>query len=278
MRRTFALLLTGALLHVAAAPAFAQSDTINARKTPLFTLADAALFGGFAIATVAVAPLDRHYAVALQNPSRQADKFYSKSATIVRSVADPGAIIIGVSMYTAGRLTHNARAADLGWHGTEAVIAGGTLGALIKGLAGRARPYKSVGDPNPHDYQFLRGFTGGSDYQSFPSGHTIAAFAAASAVSSETGRWWPNTRWLIGPVMYGGASLVGVSRMYNNKHWASDVMTGALIGTFAGLKTVRYHHTHPGNRLDRWLLGASITPNASGGSNVSFTITPKSGY
>ncbi|MDB4906592.1 MAG: phosphoesterase PA-phosphatase related protein [Gemmatimonadetes bacterium] len=275
MRRTTAFLLAGTLLLGAPASLFAQADTIHARKTPLFTLADAALFGGFALATVAVAPLDRHYSTALQNPSRQADKFYTRTATIVRTVADPGAIIIGVSMYTAGRLTHNAKAADLGWHGTEAVIAGGALGALIKGLAGRARPYKSAADPNPHDYQFLRGFSGGSDYQSFPSGHTIAAFAAASAVSSETSRWWPNSRWLIGPVMYGGASLVGVSRMYNNKHWASDVMTGALIGTFAGLKTVRYHHTHPGNRLDRWMLGASITPRASGGSNVSLTLTPQ---
>jgi hypothetical protein len=43
--------------------------------------------------------------------------------------------------------------------------------------------------------------------------------------------------------MYGGAALVGLSRMYNNRHWASDVITGAAIGTFAGTKVVRYHHT-----------------------------------
>lgn len=43
--------------------------------------------------------------------------------------------------------------------------------------------------------------------------------------------------------------------MYEDKHWASDVVMGAAIGVFAGLKTVRFNHTRTGNRLDRWLLG-----------------------
>ena len=39
----------------------------------------------------------------------------------------------------------------------------------------------------------------------------------------------------------------GISRMYENWHWASDVVMGAAIGSFAGWKTVRYAHSHPGN-------------------------------
>jgi membrane-associated phospholipid phosphatase len=119
------------------------------------------------------------------------------------------------------------------------------------------------GSFNPHDFKLFRGW-GKGEYQSFPSGHTVAAFAAASAVSNETSRWWPQTRWIIGPAMYGGATLVGLSRMYNNKHWASDVLIGAAIGTFAGNKVVRYHHSHPGNRIDKWLLSASVTPTSHG--------------
>jgi hypothetical protein len=56
--------------------------------------------------------------------------------------------------------------------------------------------------------------------------------------------------------------------MYNDKHWASDVVVGAAIGTFVGQKVVRYHRTHPGNRVDRWLLSASLAPAARGGGRV----------
>src|SRR5207244_2527180 len=126
---------------------------------------------------------------------------------------------------------------------------------------------------NPRDYRFWRGF-GSNDYQSMPSGHTIAAFAAAAAVSSETSRWWPKTRWIIGPVIYAGAAATGWSRMYNNRHWASDVVTGAMIGTFAGNKVVRWHHSHPGNVIDRILLNASIQTLPNGEPVFGFSLTP----
>jgi membrane-associated phospholipid phosphatase len=73
-------------------------------------------------------------------------------------------------------------------------------------------------------------------------------------------------------VKYGGASLIALSRMYNNKHWASDVLMGAAIGTFAGTKVVRYHHSHPGNHLDKWLLGASVAPDGAGGVTLAWSI------
>ncbi len=52
--------------------------------------------------------------------------------------------------------------------------------------------------------------------------------------------------------------------MYHNAHWASDVALGAGIGTFSGLKVVRYNHSHPKNRLDRLLLGTHIVRDTRG--------------
>ena len=41
------------------------------------------------------------------------------------------------------------------------------------------------------------------------------------------------------------AALTAASRVYDHKHWASDVLLGAGIGTVGGLMTVRWHDRHP---------------------------------
>ncbi len=42
--------------------------------------------------------------------------------------------------------------------------------------------------------------------------------------------------------------------MYQSQHWASDVVMGAGIGTFTGLKIVRYAHAHPDNWIDKIMI------------------------
>lgn len=260
-----------ALSTASAQPLAAQSDTLSGPRKPLFTWRDVTFMGGMIAITGAVAPLDKHFATQLLDSTIQTNRVFGQIASVVREVATPGSTIIGVSLYAIGRLTGNERMADLGLHGTEALAIGAGLGYLGKGLFGRERPFVAL---NPNDYKFGRGFGNKTEYMSFPSGHTIAAFAAASAVTSETTRWWPNTRWIIGPALYGGAALAGVSRMYNNRHWASDVFMGAAIGTLTGLKVVRYHHSHPGNDLDRWLLSGTISASPNGGHILSWSIQP----
>jgi len=269
-----------ATLLLAVAPSLAvaqqkQTDTTGVKPStaPLFTGSDAIYAGAFTVATIALFPLDRKIADNLQDERNQSNRFFHHEATNFRLIAQPGAFAIGGALYLGGRLSHNERMADLGLHGTEAIGVGLLATGLIKGIAGRARPYKDI--DNPHDFKLFRGFTGGTDYSSFPSGHTLTGFAAAAAVTAETHRWWPHSTWYIAPVMYGGATLIGLSRMYNNKHWASDVMVGAAIGTFAGRKVVQYHHSHPKNRIDRWLLGATIVPTSGGGFSFAFSATPR---
>ncbi|HEX3865907.1 MAG TPA: phosphatase PAP2 family protein, partial [Gemmatimonadaceae bacterium] len=233
----------------------AQSNV--AAPHSLFTWEDGILAGGFAVATFAVRPLDKPAATFLQGPGYQQNRYLQKTATIVRTIALPGSIVIGASMYGAGRISKDEQLAELGLYGTEALFAGAAVGSILKDTFGRARPFVDTAGPNPNDFQLLRGFHAGDNYRSFPSGHSVAAFAAAAAVSAETSRWWPHGIYVVGPAMYGGAAAVGVSRMYNNRHWASDVILGAAIGTFAGMKIVRYNRLHPGSTLDRWLLDTS---------------------
>ncbi len=66
----------------------------------------------------------------------------------------------------------------------------------------------------------------GSNYYSFPSGHTANAFAAATFLSEEYKhrfKWMPYAA-------YGIAGTVGILRMANNRHYISDVLVGAGIG------------------------------------------------
>lgn len=267
-------LLGAALLIVTASSQalFAQRDTVTRVTRPFWTWRDTFILGGFAVATVGARPLDMQLAERLQNPRVQENRNMRRVAHIVENIADPGSFIIGTSLYAYGRISKHHRIADLGLHGTEALFIGAQTGWLLKGIFGRARPYVDI--ENPTDYQLFRGFRGGSKFQSFPSGHSIAAFAAAAAVTSETKLWYPNSVWFIGPLMYGGAATVAWSRMFDNRHWASDVITGAAIGTFAGLKVVHWHHAHPNNAFDRFLLGAVVVRNENNALSVSLKILP----
>ena len=65
-----------------------------------------------------------------------------------------------------------------------------------------------------------------SDYKSFPSGHTTEAFASAELMRiefKESNPWLSYAGYLM-------AATTGYLRMYNNKHWISDVLAGAGIG------------------------------------------------
>jgi membrane-associated phospholipid phosphatase len=225
-------------------------DTIN-HKTPLLTGKDALLLGAFTLGTAAVAPLDLEVAERLQYPGTQENRFLRRAATGFRVLAVPGSLIAGAGLYGIGRANGQPRVQALGLHSLESLLLANILGGAIKSAAGRARPYVDI--HNPYDFRLFRGLSD-SKYRSFPSGHTINAFAFASTLTRETQFWWPHSVWYVGTVFYGGATLMGFSRIYNNAHWASDVMGGAAIGTLIGTKVVKYTHSHPGNRIDRQLI------------------------
>lgn len=67
----------------------------------------------------------------------------------------------------------------------------------------------------------------GSCCQSFPSGHTSHSFTIAAIVHELYGNE-------VGILAYGLAVLVAVSRINDNKHYLSDVLFGAALGTTIG--------------------------------------------
>jgi membrane-associated phospholipid phosphatase len=255
MRILLSLALAASL--ASAVPAVGQTpDSTQLAREPLFTRRDALYAGAFVAGALALAPVDRELARSIQGDP-QTNDLLRGTATGFRILGHPGSIGISGALYLVGRAADRPSVADLGLHTGEAILFGQVFTVVGKTLAGRARPSR---DPeNTTNFSLGRGW-GDDDYQSFPSGHTSAAFAAAAAATGEIGRWWPRYRVPAGIALYTGATLVGVSRMYNNKHWASDVIVGAAVGTFSGWKTVSYTHAHPRNPIDRILLRTAVVP------------------
>jgi membrane-associated phospholipid phosphatase len=83
----------------------------------------------------------------------------------------------------------------------------------------RHRP--NTGDP----YNTFDWAGGPKENLSFPSANTSNAFTTATVFAT----MYSDKKW-VPPVAYGLATLVGFSRIYNNAHWASDVMAGAAVG------------------------------------------------
>lgn len=73
-------------------------------------------------------------------------------------------------------------------------------------------------------YSFGRQRPGNSDsHQSFPSGHTSTSFATATSLTYAYG-------WKAAVVAYPVATFIGLSRLSDDAHWASDVVGGAFVG------------------------------------------------
>ena len=95
----------------------------------------------------------------------------------------------------------------------------------------------------------------GSDYQSFPSGHASVTFAAATVIERHLG-------WRKSVLGYAIASYVAMSRLHDNRHYLSDVVFGAAVGSIAG-RTVVHHQS------DYW----AMTPVAVPGGGVALMVS-----
>lgn len=115
----------------------------------------------------------------------------------------------------------------------------------------------------------------GSDYRSFPSGHTAQAFLAASIVHTELRDKSP---WY-GVGAYTLATTVGAFRMLNNKHWEADVFAGAGMGILsAHLAYLSHRHRWGRHPADRPGIGLAPPKPTKGEWQLSPTMLPGGGF
>ena len=117
------------------------------------------------------------------------------------------------ALWTAGRWTGNVNAMDAAG---DLGIALALDGAIVLGLKTSIRRTRPNGGP-----------------YSFPSGHTSSAFTVAPILEQRFG-------WKVGAPAYLFAVMTGLGRMEDRKHFASDVLAGAMLGLIVG-ETFAHH-------------------------------------
>ena len=145
------------------------------------------------------------------------------------------AATIGISSLFVlnGLIFNNHKSIETGYLSSKAIVHAGQVVFVLKTIAGRERPFYNDNKGRFHIFTKLEE---GSAFRSFPSGHTIMAFSMATVIAKE----YSDKKW-VGIASYGLASLVGLSRLGLDKHWASDVFVGSILGYAIGNFTFKQH-------------------------------------
>ena len=250
-----ALLSVGGLAPLASAQSAAPSPPSGV----LLSGRDLTLIAGATVGSAAISLLDVRLANAFGDSAFHVrHPGFTSAANRASIVTETVLMITGGLVYGLARIQKDDGTADVAAHTTISVASAAMAIQVVRGVLGRARPHVINADgetrhTDPYDFQLLHGFTS-FDYRSYPSMHAMASFAVASALAQEMRQRDTPNRKAIAPVLYVGAAMPALARMYLDEHWTSDIAMGVFLGVFAGQKVVMYTHDHPDNRLDHALL------------------------
>lgn len=183
------------------------------------------------------------------------DKLQGTKSGALETATDVGGIIgnpfvhLGVAgvVYGGGLLAGSPKWRETGEMLGEAALLADAASFVLKQAMGRSRPSETGDKGSFRPFQFK------SDYDSMPSMHTASSFAMASVMASTS------ENYAVKALYYSVAAFVGFSRMYQDKHWASDVVLGAAIGELCGRVVTKYHASHSKFALVPMMSGDSAS-------------------
>lgn len=130
-------------------------------------------------------------------------------------------LIAAATFYASGVIWKNQRSKKVAMNCAKSFLIANSFVQISKYAFSRQLPLAEPPDAN----KWFRG----NHNDSFFSGHTTTAFSVATVIAEE----YKETVW-VPIVSYTLAGCAGLSRIHDNKHWASDVLTGALVGYLTG--------------------------------------------
>lgn len=193
-----------------------------------------ALVGGGLAA--AAHPADRSFNIRLRSHYDAVNTAFAPGKYVGNT---PEQVALAMGIYAAGRVLDKPKASHLGMDLIRAQILAEMIVEPIKFSTHRERP-------------------DGSNHRSFPSGHAAVTFATATVIERHLG-------WKYSVLGYAIASYVASSRLHDNRHYLSDVVLGAAVGSIAG-RTVTEHGR------ERWTFAPAAVP---GGVALLVTRAPQ---
>ncbi|NIM58096.1 MAG: phosphatase PAP2 family protein [Candidatus Aminicenantes bacterium] len=152
----------------------------------------------------------------------------SSSEDIFKAVTHlgDGVVLLGfmTALYVSGEVSDTNSLRKTALLSLESWVTTGIIVRGLKSVVGRARPWTGESSHSFHP------FSTRSSFASFPSGHASSAFAVAAVIADQAKKVY------IDILAYSLATLVAISRVHIDKHWASDVLVGSAIGYFVGKK------------------------------------------
>ncbi|BDG03345.1 phosphatase PAP2 family protein [Anaeromyxobacter oryzae] len=227
------------------------------------TAATFAFWGGTELLKDRLAPAQCRFCGTNALDAGARDLLLASNVNVPRRASD----VLAFAVFPAGVAAHQllaARAAgDVGAGGrdllfiAEAAGIAGSLNQIVKFAVGRQRPFVHYGNGTSPDR-----VPESDDNLSFYSGHTSLTFSLAAAAGTvSTLRGYRSAPWVWGVGMT-LATAVGYLRIAGDKHYLTDVLTGAVVGGGIGVA------------VPLWLHGREDRPPQPGASARSAQVVP----
>ena len=181
-----------------------------------------ALLSASTAAVVALSLADE----SLSNAARERGPSFGFVGDQLEGLGDERSFLLLGGFYLAGAIGHDSKAKNVFFDGLSAsLIASGIITPVLSTLIGRERPTSDQGVYAFHPF-------GG---RALPSGHATQAFVVASVIATSYDQLWMKA------AAYGAATVGAYERVRRGKHFPTDVVVGAAIGTFVGRSVVHFN-------------------------------------
>ena len=146
------------------------------------------------------------------------DGGYSAMRSIFNGFGSKEVLVLPAGCYAFGTITENEKLKAASFTSLESVFTASCFTIAIKSVIGRERPENEKG---AYDY---KPFNVNDAWNSMPSGHSTAAWAVFTPFAV-----YYDNKWI-----YIIPAGVSIARVVSDKHWASDVIAGGIIGYTVG--------------------------------------------